>query len=382
MMIRLLAQLRHLCSGAIVILASLAGPQGDAAETSPYPPSAIISDMFFDWETHDRWAPGSDNWPITWADDDHQYTSWGDGGGFGGTNEDGRVSLGFARVQGTATSYQGYNVWGGKKGANPATFDGKSYGIISISGVLYAWVSPGSGSTGYSEARLYRSSNYGASWSPASWAFTQTAGIIFPTFLQFGKDYQGARDTNVYIFATNLKDADALQVQTPGEIVLLRVPATRLMERAAYEFFAGLDSRGRPTWTTTLGGRKPVFSDRNGVGWNVSGSFNPGLNRYILMTEHTETSLGYFGVFDAPEPWGPWTTVKYSGDFGAPHIEASTFFWNLSTKWLSADGIRFTLVFTGIGENDSWNTIRGSFVLKEPDRLPPASPTRLRIGPG
>ena len=49
---------------------------------APYPPSAVITGVTFDWSTHVRLAPGSDNWPITWADDDHQYTCWGDGGGF------------------------------------------------------------------------------------------------------------------------------------------------------------------------------------------------------------------------------------------------------------------------------------------------------------
>ena len=66
-----------------------------APESAP-----IISDVVFHWDTHMRAAPGSDNWPITWSDDDHQYTAWGDGGGFGGTNRNGRVSLGFARVEG------------------------------------------------------------------------------------------------------------------------------------------------------------------------------------------------------------------------------------------------------------------------------------------
>ena len=39
-------------------------------------------------------APGSDNWATTWADDDNQYTVWGDGGGFGGTGQVGRVLYG------------------------------------------------------------------------------------------------------------------------------------------------------------------------------------------------------------------------------------------------------------------------------------------------
>ena len=54
-------------------------------QRSPYRASEILKEVTFDFSSHDRRAPGSDNWPITWAKDDHQYTTWGDGGGFGGT---------------------------------------------------------------------------------------------------------------------------------------------------------------------------------------------------------------------------------------------------------------------------------------------------------
>jgi hypothetical protein len=100
------------------------------------------------------------------------------------------------------------------------------------------------------------------------------------------------------------------------------------------------------------------------VGWNVSVSYNPGLKRYLLTTEHTETHAGKLGIFDAPEPWGPWTTVAYEETWGAPHVEVSTFYWNFPSKWLSSDGSRFTLVFTGKNTNDSWNTVAGRFVLR------------------
>lgn len=69
---------------------------------------------------------------------------------------------------------------------------------------------------------------------------------------------------------------------------------------------------------------------------------------------------------------GPWTTVAYfdhaeSDQFGAGEIQDSTFFWNFSNKWLSDDGTDFVLVFTGVGENDSWNTVEGRFaVVPEP----------------
>ncbi|MHC4064873.1 MAG: DUF4185 domain-containing protein, partial [Planctomycetota bacterium] len=337
---------------------------GTGGNGEPYSPSPVIASVSFDFATHDRRAPGSDNWPVTWSDNDHQYTAWGDGGGFGGTNSDGRVSLGIARIEGSATSHTGYNVWGGKNPENQATFGGKSYGILSVDGVLYMWVSPGSGPTGYQEARLYRSTNHGAFWTKANWAFVKAEGLINPTFLQFGRDYADARDGYVYSYANHLKDGTDLAIQQPGEIALMRVPKNQVMDRNAYEFFAGTDAGGNPIWTSDLAERRPVFEDAKGVGWNTSASYNAGIGRYLLITEHAESFAGNIGIFDAPEPWGPWSTALYAESFGAPAIDPNTFFWNFSNKWLSTDGKSFTLVFTGIGSNDSWNTVRGTLQLR------------------
>ena len=109
----------------------------------PYPPSPVIDEI--EWApkgTIIRRARGSDNWPLTWADDNHLYGAWGDGGGFGGTNRVGRVGLGVARIEGDASNYQGHNIWGGASTDNSATFDGKSWGMVSANGVLHMWVVP------------------------------------------------------------------------------------------------------------------------------------------------------------------------------------------------------------------------------------------------
>jgi len=329
----------------------------------PYPSSSIIAGVAFDWATHQQLAPGSDNWAITWADDNNQYATWGDGGGFGGTNEDGRVSLGVACVQGDWKNFTIHNVWGGKGAENPAQFEGKSYGIISVDGILYMWVSPGSETGNYEEARLASSTDHGATWSRLSWAFTKAEAIILPTFCQFGKDYQGARDNYLYVYAIRLQNEQDLMVQIPGQIDLMRAPRNGLKDRSLYEFFAGLDTRGDPSWTGNPTDRVPVFQDVNGVGWTVSVSSIQGLGRYILATEHTQSFSGNFGFFDAPEPWGPWTTVAYnssSAGFG------TAFFWNFSNKWMSTNGLDFTLLFTGTGKYDSWNSIRGRFIPQTP----------------
>jgi hypothetical protein len=326
--------------------------------------------MSFNWSTHIRLAEGSDNWPITWADDNHQYTSWGDGGGLGGTNTVGRVSLGVARVQGPANNYRMVNVWGGHNAAYQSDFGGKSYGIISIDGVLYMWVGPGSEVESYEEARLVYSDDHGSTWTPAEWAFNKEDDLIMPTILNFGRDYAGARDNFVYHYFIELQgDPADLGVHEPGRIHLLRVDKRAMLEsKSNYEYFNGLDRNGDPVWTDDIETKQPVFEDPNGVGWNLAVSYNAGLERYLLTTEHTQTNQGNLGIFDAPEPWGPWTTVAYMNHSDGtqfahdyPDVPETAFFWNFSNKWLSEDGKDFTLIFTGTGYNDSWNTVRGSF---------------------
>ena len=347
--------------------------------TSPYPTSPFISGISFDWSTHVRLAQGSDNWPVTWAADDHQYTTWGDGGGFGGSNQDGRVSLGVARIEGGVSGYHGVNVWGGKDPISPAQFTGKSYGIAAIDGSLYMWrCGDGSLASAYLFQKLYRSTDRGQTWQDTGVEYTQSTfsgsrGFYCPTFLQFGKDYQGARDSYVYMYAPELKSTSWV-VQKPGEISLMRVPRSGLSNRSQYEYYAGRDGSGNPLWTRDMDSRRPVFEDRENGVMTVSVSYNPGLRRYFLITEHTAGMKGNIGIYDSSEPWGPWTTVLFESGFGTPRIDATTFFWNFSNKWLSSDGRDFTLVFTGVSSNDSWNTVRGRFTTGS-GSLPP-TPTR------
>jgi hypothetical protein len=339
---------------------------GEAAP--PYPQSRVIAGVEFDFSTHRRLAPGSDNWPMTWADDGHQYTAWGDGGGFGGTNQQGRVALGVARIEGGPEDYTGTNVWGGVEAENPAQFEGKSYGILSLDGVLYMWVGCQPGKH-LRWCQLAWSADHGAHWKLADWRFRFEDHLTIPTLLNFGQDYAGARDEYVYsyyIHPTWGPDQApggnyGFDVHRPGRVYLSRVPKARLLERGSYEFFAGLDQNGEPRWSRNLASKAPVFEDPNGVGWNLSVSYAASLNRYLLCTEHAATHVGKLGIFDAPAPWGPWSTVAYEDAWGAGSIEVSAFYWSFPNKWLASDG-RFTMVFTGKNSNDSWNTVQGRFL--------------------
>lgn len=344
-----------------------------ASGHAPYPPSPVIAKVEFDFASHQRLAPGSDNWPVTWADDDNLYGAWGDGGGFGGTNSSGRVFLGIARIAGQPPQVTGKNVWGGLKPEHPAQFGGKSYGILSVGSVLYLWVAP-QPNPHLATCQIAVSQDHGATWDFLNWKFEYADGLTIPTFLNFGRDYAGARDGYVYSYyiqpqwgpgiATRTK-VHTFDVHRPGRIYLSRVPQDAIRERDRYEFFAGLDpATQQPRWSANLKEKQPVFADDNGVGWNVSVTYNPGLKRYLLTTEHTETHAGKFGLFDAPEPWGPWTTVAYDEAWGEGHVEVSTFYWVVAPKWISADGTRFTLIFTGNKSNDAFNTVAGHFVRR------------------
>ncbi|MBU1197620.1 DUF4185 domain-containing protein [Candidatus Micrarchaeota archaeon] len=343
-----------------------------------YPSSTVITDISFNPATYFNAASGSDNFPMTWADDGHQYTSWGDGGGFEGSNTLCRASLGLTRIEGDAVDFVPVNLWGchalgdgscenpehappaSCAAENPATFTGKSYGIVSIDGVLYMWVSPGSNNMNYDNARLARSYDHGATWElQNNWMFTEENELILPSISQYGED-AASPDGFVYMYATRLKDATGLKVQVPGEVDLMRVPKDFIWDRDQYEFSTGLNQ-----WTNDLTLRQPVFIKEN-VGWAPPVvTYHSPSGRYLLVGDHHVGDNGGvsgsgMSIFEAPNPWGPWYTVAI---FDSWDYEPS-FFYNFPSKWISANGETVWLVFSGQGSFDSFNLIQATLTFE------------------
>lgn len=370
-------------------LVLLADPTDSSSRSLPYPKSGVIGGIELDWSTHQRFAQGSDNFQLAWASDNHLYGAWGDGGGFGGTNREGRVGLGVARIEGSATNYQGYNLWGGSNARNRATFDGKSWGMICVDSTLFMWVVPDKPEgkdyrNHYEYIELARSDDLGNTWSKADWKFHQSEDLTIPTFLSFGRNHTGVpADFGSYVYSYFIKpqsremeqqgpNGQELIVHKPGVLYLSRVREDRIFaQKSAHEFFSGFDSRGNPEWGQ-IDAKVPVFEDPDGVGWCLAASYNPFFQRVLLTTQHDGNAQGTLGMFDAPTPWGPWTTVAYF-DRAAPFGEQrngsdlawrnNVFFIAFATKWF--DGNAFTLNFTGAGrgkDNDSFNTVQGRFL--------------------
>ena len=349
----------------------LGAPLLQPSVESSYPPSEILSGLDIDWSTRISLAPGSGDWGITWADDDHQYAPWGNGGGFGGTNADGRVYLGIVRIEGDKDNYTGFNVWGGKDAENPAQFGGKSFSMLSVDDTFYMWRCGDTElESAYQFQELYSSSNDSQTWEFTGVEFTQASfpgkdkGFVCPVFLQFGQDYTGARDEFIYMYAPEIK-TDEWTIHQPGELTLMRVSRSGITDQSQYEYLHRLEENNKVVWTDSVSQRIPVFEDANGI-LHATASYNAGLGRYMLVVEHSEASKGNIGIYEAPEPWGPWRTVLYETSFGWPHVEPNTFMWVLPNKWLGADGREFVLIFTGKGELDSWNTVEGQFVTVLP----------------
>jgi CubicO group peptidase (beta-lactamase class C family) len=320
---------------------------------APYPPSPVIKEIeWADEKTIGRYTLGSDNWPITWGDDDALYAAYGDGFGFKKPRVPERLSLGFARVKGSPPQIAGENIRsssGEQKGDGPK--GRKASGLLMIDGTLFMWARNAGNS------QLAWSTDHAKTWTWSEWTFTESFGC--PTFLNFGRDYAGARDNFVYVYSPDVNTA----YQAADHLVLARVPKDRIRERDAYEFFVRVEPNGDVIWSREIADRGAVFSNPGAV-CREHVTYNPALKRYLLVLIGPVIDgidgrfAGGFGVYDAPEPWGPWTTAFYTDAWDVGPGESASF----PSKWLSADGRSGWLLFSG---NDSFSLRRATFVLVE-----------------
>jgi len=145
--------------------------------------------------------------------------------------------------------------------------------------------------------------------------------------------------------------------------VLLRAPKEKLGERDAYEIFAHTDAiTGEPVFS-------PDFSQYGlvlkcpGRACRLSVSYNAGLSRYLLRQTHrfapsnSDTRYeGGFGLYEAPEPWGPWKCAYFTEKWDIGPGDLGCF----PVKWMSADGRTVYHVFSG---DDNFCVRKAEFIL-------------------
>ena len=301
--------------------------------SAPYPPSPVIRGAAFDREIR-RSAVDSDNWPLTWGDDDAQYTSYGDGYGFEPHVEK-KLGMGFARITGTPGDSRGVNVRSDGERTGGGAGSPKASGILMVDGVLYLWV------RNVGNAQLLWSLDRGKTWQ---WGFKMDTAFGSPAFLNFGRNYAGARDGFVYTYSQDGPSA----YESDSSLLLARVAKGRIRVRGAWEYYERLDAGGRPVWTPEVARRGTVFAYPANC-QRVDAVYDAGIGRYLLAVGYDHA--GGWGLFDAPKPWGPWTTVLHR-----QWDVAGTHGYRLPAKWISADGLTLTLVFSGVKPNDAFCT--------------------------
>jgi hypothetical protein len=357
--------LRFLSIAALLLLAPAVALRGEQDAKNPvnppYPPSTDLKGLAWHWDTLRQAALGSDLWPVTWAEDGDLYLAWGDGGGFGGSDTEGRVALGFARIRGGPESFRGENVNGGKDPEHPASFPrtGKCGGIVAIGGALYAWINLQDGKWPDVNQGLAWSEDRGATWTRSAWVFPKGEGRIKPsTFLSFGKSIQGApRELRDYVYFYGGRQGD------DTEQFLGRVPVDKLKFREAYQYFAGV-SKGKPVWSADETTASEVFTDAHGVGDLATVMYDAPLRRFLLTAFHT--GPGQLGVFESTQPWGPWKTVTYVEDWGGMGAAGQGLNCSFPQKWLSKDGRTLWCIFSAYGDgakqgihaHDRFNLVR------------------------
>ena len=327
-------------AGAALLLAAFVpGTHGTSprpAAAPPYPPSSVITGISFSSPLPSQ-AGGSDNWPVTWADDGEIYTAYGDGWGFD-PRVPNKLSLGFAKISGTPPNHGGTNI---RSSTGEQTGGGgsgkKASGMLMVNGVLYMWVRNANNNS--EQSQLAWSNDHARTWT-WGWKFPE---LGYCCFLNFGKNYGGARDNYVYTYSPDTPHA----YNETDTVVLARVPKGSVTTKSAYEFFNGLDGNGNPRWTSSISQRKAVFTFPNGCN-RMDVVYNAPLGRYLLVMRSRAKAggLNQFSIYDAPEPWGPWTTVHYetqtstgSGGWGdAQHIPG---------KWISSNGKTIWFAYSG-----------------------------------
>jgi len=314
-----------------------------AALTDPGTPTslALRGVRWAPAETFTRAAIGSDNWPLTWCADGTQLTCYGDGWGFEPRVER-KLSLGLARLRGGPDEFRAENlrstsaerVGDGAQGA-------KTSGLVAIGGRLLMAVR----NTG--NAQWVWSDDGGRNWT---WGGKFATSFGCPAILNVGRAHAGAPDDYVYLYSQ-----DTASAYEPADgIVLARAPVADATDPTAYQYFAGLDD-DVPRFSADVAARQPVIVRRAGCE-RLDVVWQRDLGRYLMTVSYGHR--GGWGIYDAPQPWGPWTMVWTTPDWGL----GETHGYRLPLAWWGPAPEAFRLVFSGRGENDAFCVRRGELV--------------------
>lgn len=384
--------------GAVSTSAAIAFP---AARAKVSKSNGRINAVNLRAETIRRLGGNGDNWHMTWAADDRQYVSLCDGVGFSPqpkvTYNSRILTISGGPHDAKFDDLVGYPMLGAPhQGIRETRYYG--FGTLAMGDYLYQFMStfnrPLTGdevdnkdvtnALRFNGAKLIYSSDKGRTWrnqdgsTPVvweSWERRSRRNLVFfsenqdafslLTVLQMGKDYEHNTDGYVYVYSPNGSTEG-----TMNELVMFRVPKAKLLERSAYQFFAGTRGGSVAMWAKDINDRKPVHVFPRGwvnnlvhpFAWQPSVVYNAALDVYMMTSWGMGTASdgtwfskpSYLGIWVGRTPWGPWTQI-YEDETWRPSgdTKARAYQPQIAPKWIAPDGKSFWLVWTDFQGGDN-----------------------------
>jgi hypothetical protein len=189
----------------------------------------------------------------------------------------------------------------------------------------------------------------------------------------------------VYLYAPN-----GSVEGTMNQLVLCRMPKDKVLDRAAYEFYAGMDERGGARWSKKIEDRGVVCTFPAGwvnklqrpyahpYAWQPSVVYFAPSGQYLMANWGNGTNEhgmwfrkpSYLGFWTAPHPWGPWKQIYEEKEWTpAGDKRARAYQPQIAPKWISNDGKAFWLIWTELSGHYQFNAQQVE-VEYEPSAVP------------
>ena len=287
-----------------------------------------------------------DNWPVTWSSDGFLYTGYGDGWGTRNREHSVKLNTGLVKIEGAPPNIEAHELalpWFGKGAEDPNI---KGTGIIEVDGTIYHFLryQAGDPSIGRKQiaAGLIWSRDGAKSWGGMKYAEMpekidfffgpKESRFAMPFFLQAGQGYKDWRDEYVYIYSPNEGRRNR-----NDSLNLARAHKNSITDRSAYEFFAGLDKENNPIWSNNINSVSPVLiaDSYASIGTAV---YIKQLDRIVLATAcRRSKSPSSLLILEAPNPWGPWSTVGHVEKWGSGQDGDFRYEPRLPAKWIKGN---------------------------------------------
>jgi len=181
-----------------------------------------------------------------------------------------------------------------------------------------------------------------------------------PHFVDFGKNMEHSPDGKAYLVAhgADINDPSPKGAWnnswiTGDQVYLIRVTPTEenINDASKYEFYAGKDDKGAPTWTNDFNKIKPLLEWNNNMGC-VTITYNAPLKKYIMCVTDGGNTYSKMNTYllESDNLTGEWKLITYMKSFGE-----QGYFVNIPTKFISKDGKTAWLLYSG----NYWDTVNG-----------------------